>query len=181
VLVGAWPDKYEPDLERLRELYRQQLPRNPHLHHWCTVTEAQNAWDAGQRSVTALCGETMKLERNPSTCRSSDVPMTELVEPPEMRDMEYEDEATGLSWVDIDCVNCLRVTNGRRLARIRKELLGQLLEVSARVDTLGAVEVTELREHVGRLMNSSQQGVQRTSVGGLQDEGSASGVLSTPC
>jgi hypothetical protein len=157
---GQYGPQYSAErVHRLRVEYREMpFPRNPYLHHWYVISEAQKAWDAGQRSVTALCGETMKLGTNPSTCRGSDVPMTELVEADEMRDMEYEDEETGLFWVDMQCVDCLRVTNGRRLARKRKELLCQLLEVSAIVDSLGPAELTALGEHVGRLMESSQQG-----------------------
>lgn len=57
--------------------------------------------------------------------------MTELVEPDEFHDVEYEDENTGLWWVDMVCVNCLRVTNEQRQTR-RRQHLESLLAWSAR-------------------------------------------------
>ncbi len=150
-LGGSWPHKYAPDLDRLRAEYFEQFPRNPNLNHWYVIDEAQASWDAGERTVAALCGEPMSLHRRPGTS-SRRVPMTELVEPDEMRDMEYEDAETGLSWVDMECVNCLRVTNTRRLALKRTELLTQLLELTATVGNLEAAKLIELQEHVERLL-----------------------------
>ncbi|CAN3128587.1 hypothetical protein ACNUDN_11745 [Mycobacterium sp. smrl_JER01] len=131
VLGADWPDEYTPDRERLRGEYFAQFPRNPYAHHWYVISEAQAAWDAGERTVTALCGETMTLSRDPKTARSRDVPMSQLVEPDEPREVDYEDPETGLWWEDMTCVNCLRVTNERRL-RYRRETLEALLAWFAR-------------------------------------------------
>lgn len=123
ILGGEWHGEYAPDRERLRAEYFTKFPRNPYLHHWYTVDEAQAAWEAGERTVTALCGDTMTLNREPNLCRGGRGSGTdEPVEPDEVRDMEYEDPETGLWWDDMDCVNCLRVTNERRLKRRRERL-----------------------------------------------------------
>ena len=64
---GRW------DADRLRRQYRHgNLPRNPNLCHWYVIADAQAAWVAGERSVTALCGEAMELHRNPKTIRSKE-------------------------------------------------------------------------------------------------------------
>lgn len=130
-ILGCEVKGWSSDRESARAEYFAQFPRNPYAHHWYVVEDAQAAWDAGDRTVTSLCGEPMTLHRDPKTCRSKDVPMTELVEPEEVRDMEYEDEATGLWWEDMTCVNCLRVTNERRRAR-RLRVLEALLAWFAR-------------------------------------------------
>lgn len=124
--VNGWQGR-----ENARAEYFAKFPRNPYAHHWYIINEAQAAWDKGERVVTSLCGEPMTLERDPKTCRSKDVPMTKFVEPDEVREMEYQDETTGLWWEDMTCVNCLRVTNERRRAR-RVQVLEALLAWFAR-------------------------------------------------
>ncbi|KKF01941.1 hypothetical protein [Mycolicibacterium obuense] len=122
-LGGDWGGDYAPDRERVREEYFAQFPRNPYVHHWYSVDEAQAAWEAGERTVIALCGDTMTLKREPNTCRGGrGAELYELVEPNEVHDVEYEDSETGLWWDDLDCVNCLRVTNERRRNRRRRLL-----------------------------------------------------------
>jgi hypothetical protein len=43
--------------------------------------------------------------------------------------------------------------NMRRLNRLRRELMAQLLEVTAIVDRLDVRQISALREHVDRLMH----------------------------
>jgi hypothetical protein len=62
--------------------------------------------------------------------------------------MDYEDTDTGLWWVDLDCVDCLRVSNMKKLARIRNELMRELPHLAARTDDLDASEVAEIRERI---------------------------------
>lgn len=150
--LGGEPRNRLEDVDRARREYRLGLPRNPYLNHWRITAQAQAAWDSGEKTVVALCGETITVDRDPRSEPSSRGSTGELVEPEEVRDMEYEDPETGLWWVEMDCVNCLRVSNERRLERLRKELLADLLEVSACVDGLGAAAVIGLREHIDRLL-----------------------------
>lgn len=125
--LGGQPTDRLEDVDRARREYRRGLPRNPRLHHWYWVREAQAAWDGGERTVAALCGDTMTLHRDPRTTRGGkNVPMTHLVEPGEVRDMDYEDPETGMWWVDMDCVNCLRIANESR-RKWRREHLQYLL------------------------------------------------------
>lgn len=56
----------------------------------------------------------------------------------------------------LDVINCLRVFNERRIKHLRRMLLADLLEVTNVVDGLGALEVTELREHLGQLMDAAR-------------------------
>ncbi len=111
-------DQYE-DVDRLRAEYQAQLPRNPKLNHRYWISEAEKAWDAGARTVTAVCGDPMPLSKDPRTVdRSDDGSPYEAVQPDRIDwDTEFEDPETGLWWVDMDCVNCLRVANGRRIVR----------------------------------------------------------------
>ena len=97
-----------------------QFPRNPYLHHRRWRSETREAWQAGRREVAALCGAPTPLERDPDTTWS-EPPDDELIAPGEVRDQDYEDPETGLWWVEMDCVDCLRVSNAiQRQIRIRK-------------------------------------------------------------
>jgi hypothetical protein len=55
---------------------------------------------------------------------------------------------TGWWWVDMDCVDCLRASNVRKLGRLRNELMHELLHLAARTDDLDAIEVAEIRERI---------------------------------
>ncbi|WP_418003357.1 hypothetical protein ACNO8X_26115 [Mycobacterium sp. PDNC021] len=131
VLGGEPPSQYwnDNDRARLRAEYFAQFPRNPELSHRYWVTEAKEAWAAGRRDVTALCGAPMTLNRDPD--RPPANPDHELIAPDRIDwDTEFEDHDTGLWWVDMDCVDCLAVSNRLRLAARRtllKEWLAYLL------------------------------------------------------
>lgn len=54
--------------------------------------------------------------------------MTELIAPGRIDwDTEFEDPKTGLWWVDMDCVDCLRVANAQRWS-LRQEKLEAMLD-----------------------------------------------------
>jgi hypothetical protein len=135
------------DSAKLRRQYREGgLPRNPYLSHRWWIADQDKARAAGASQVTALCGELVDL---PEPESANVIPRTdELTAPSEVRDMDYEDPETGLWWVDMDCVDCLRVSNVKKLARIRNELMHELLHLAARTDELGAAEVAEIRERI---------------------------------
>lgn len=116
----------EAGLIKMREKYRQGLPRNPELNHFWWTSEAKDAWDAGRRSVIGLCGELVTLQRDPraSTSSRTDKRDDSQIEPARVRDQEYEDSETGLSWAEMDCVDCLRVWH-LDLLRQRRAVLAE--------------------------------------------------------
>lgn len=134
---------YRPDRDRLRPRYMEQFPRNPYLHHLFWQDEAQQAWNAGRRTTPALCGATMDLRREPT---SGTFAVTGYRAPEEVRDQDYEDPETGLWWVEMDCVDCLRVANQDRLARRRDRLRLRLAALAVETDSLDAAAVDELLE-----------------------------------
>jgi hypothetical protein len=117
--------KNAEQLAEVEKKYRQGLPRNPYLNHFRYDRAAQEAWDAGRRTVSALCGEPMTLHRDPSGPssfnRSDD---DRQIRPELVRDQEYEDSDTGLWWTELDCVDCLRVWH-LELLRQRREVLAE--------------------------------------------------------
>jgi hypothetical protein len=115
------------DLARIRREYREMpFPRNPYLMHRRFTDDAQRAWDDGTKMVTALCGEQLKIERDPretqkystATRRNEDGYLIAEV----VSDIEITDHETGLSWIDMDCVDCCRVSNRIHLDRQRQRL-----------------------------------------------------------
>jgi len=58
--------------------------------------------------------------------------------------------ATGLWWLDMDCVDCLRVSNTRRLEKKRLELKRRLLDVVIEADNLDVGRVLALLEALDR-------------------------------
>lgn len=145
VLGGEPPSKYwdDEDRKRLRAEYFAQFPRNPELSHRYWVTEAKEAWAAGRRDVTALCGAPMTLNRDPD--RPAANPGHEPIAPDRIDwDTEYEDHDTGLWWVDMDCVDCLAVSNRLRLASRRKLLKEWLAYLLAKPDDVPDNQVETL-------------------------------------
>jgi hypothetical protein len=146
VALGAEiPKGWNWDADRLRRTYREgHLPRNPYLHHRWWTADRTKARAAGESQVTSLCGEVVVLPESDSEIPPSD----DLAAPGEVRDMDYEDTDSRLWWVDMDCVDCLRVSNVKKLARIRNELMRELLHLAARTDDLDASEVTQIPERI---------------------------------
>lgn len=138
-------------LDEVAAKYRQGFPRNPELNHYRYNRDAQAAWDAGLRTVKALCGEQITIHRDPSGPASKGKNKQHdddrQIRPREVREQEYEDEATGLWWEQRDCVDCLRVWHLELLRQRREELatrmtrfLGDLL-----TDKVGYPKKVDLR------------------------------------
>jgi len=117
-------------LAEVRAKFRQGLPRNPGLNHFRYDRAAQAAWDAGERTVKALCGEVVRIHRDPSgpssSSRRSGADDSRQIKPKQVRDQEYKDPETGLSWTEVDCVDCLRTWH-LELLRQRREVLATML------------------------------------------------------
>jgi len=138
--------------QRLWLQYRQgNLPRNPYLRHRWSADDAERAWKAGQIRVTTLCGEVVDLPAQESAC-IDDIPFGDLIAAQKVRDMEYEDPITGLWWVDMECVDCLRVSNTQRLQRQRECLAMELLELAREAHNMNAATVAEVRERIRSLL-----------------------------
>jgi hypothetical protein len=95
-------------IAQLRREYREMFPRNPYLTHRYWTKEAMEAWSAGHKKVTALCGEQITLTTDPSQPSKKEA-MGHLVAD-QLSETEYEDPETGLWWIDMDCVDCCRVS-----------------------------------------------------------------------
>lgn len=127
VLGGESDSQYWDDAhrKRLRAEYFAQFPRNPELSHRYWVTAAKKAWDAGERTITALCGAPMALDFDPNKPSSNSG--NGLIKPDRIDwDTEYEDAQTGLWWIDMHCVDCLAVSNRIRMS-LRRERLTEWL------------------------------------------------------
>lgn len=109
-------------VERVRSAYRQGREANPLLKHMWLISDEDAARNAGRKYVTTHCGEQVLIPR-----KTKEHPQEGFAEPDEVRwDQEYEDPATGRWWVEMDCVDCFRASNERRMAR-RRELLKEWL------------------------------------------------------
>lgn len=150
VALGGEPTDRYTDAARMRRQYRDGLPRNPYLHHLFWGPEARETWAAGLTTVATLCGGTMELDCDPDSDSSSQ--MIDYAEPREIRNQEYEDPDKGLWWVEMDCVDCLRLANLWQLKQQRRELLSELLELTAAVERMDPQQVAGIREYVGRLL-----------------------------
>lgn len=154
-LGGEVPPGWHWDAARLRSQYRQgALPRNPKLHHRYWVEDAQRAWDAGNRTVIALCGDTMTLESDPHRWddTADRTPRYELVGPGAIDwETEFEDPETGMWWVDMDCVNCLRISNDIRRQDRRQALEMLLAWFAAHPEEIPDADGDQLIEILGRL------------------------------
>ena len=158
VLGGDSPHQYTPDRERLRAEYFAQFPRNPFVNHRWWKSDERQAREAGKTWFRAMCGEPVEV---PEEVRENGRTITDMEAPtqiadPERAEHENLDVETGLWWTaDGVCVNCLKVRHDWLLKEHRKQLLGQLLEVSATVDRMGAEDVAALREHLDRIMSNA--------------------------
>lgn len=144
VALGESPTdiEYSADfVQRLRKEYRELFPHNPKLYHWFSTSAAEAAQERGDTHMPALCGDTATVP--PSWSKST--PKSGPVAPERVDwDTEFEDPETGEWWVDMDCVNCLRVTNQRRAAQRRRQLERLLAWFAARPENIPDVEVDEV-------------------------------------
>ncbi|MGD9517836.1 hypothetical protein [Mycolicibacterium sp.] len=142
ILGGEWPDQYAPDRERLRAEYFALFPRNPKLSHRFWTKEADELRANGETHMVALCGATAEIPKKWSTKKRDP---DELIEPDRIDwDTEFEDPATGLWWIDMDCVDCLRVANERRHTRRRQLLESWLAWFACHPETIPDAEADAL-------------------------------------
>lgn len=106
----SWSDEY---LARMRAEYFAKFPRNPKLSHRYWIKDADDRRAQGETHVKALCGADMEIPSVDSS-KSKRTPYA-LVEPERIDwDTEFEDPETGMWWVDMECVDCLRLSNEHR-------------------------------------------------------------------
>lgn len=138
--------------DRIKIEYRQMpFPRNPKLHHWHYVKEVEEALARGDTHMAAVCGDQTPTPRG--NWRESDLKKTYDPVRPDRTDWatEFEDHDTGMWWVDMDCVNCLRVINDQRLA-VRRDYLNRILRwLAVNPDAIPDAHVAETIEHLDRL------------------------------
>lgn len=150
VLGGKFPHAYPPDLDRLRAQYHARFPQNPYLHHRYWLKEASTAWDAGRRRTTAICGAEMTLTCDPRSQRCDDDEW-QFVFAEQYSDTEYEDPETGLSWMDMQCVDCCRVSNEWLVAHTRRWLEKKLAYLACRPEEINDADALELAELLDRI------------------------------
>ncbi|MDX1878214.1 hypothetical protein SBE55_10330 [Mycolicibacterium sp. 141076] len=158
VLGGESPNEYwdEDYRKKLRTEYFAQFPRNPQLKHRYYVSEAKEAFAAGQKTITSLCGAPMDLDFDPNLSTKAE-PNNQLVKPDRIDwETEFEDRDTGMWWVDMQCVDCLSVSNRIRIKHQRQEVLAKLLEASAAIEALGAQDLAALSKHLDALIGGDQ-------------------------
>jgi hypothetical protein len=150
------PNSSDEYVQRLRREYRQMpFPRNPNLRHRYWMTEAKAAWNEGSKKVVALCGEriTLKMEPRKSTAERMDGYL--IAE--QFSDIEYEDYDTGLSWIDMDCVDCCRVSNAQHLAERRSWMEQLLAWFARRPEQIEDHEVEGVVDALARLAEVARQ------------------------
>jgi hypothetical protein len=141
-LGGQWEGKYPPDRNRLREAYFKQFPRNPKLWHRFETAEADRLRAEGQTHMSAVCGAVAEIPRS----WKKKTPDGELLKPDRIDwDTEFEDPDTGMWWVDMQCVDCLRVANERRRKRSREQLAELISWYFVHAGRLNDDEVSEVR------------------------------------
>ena len=107
----SWSDHH---LNRMREEYFAKFPRNPKLSHRYWIKDAKKHRKRGDTTMKALCGADMDVPPK-SSKKSKDRTEYELQKPRRIDwDTEFEDTETGLWWVDMECVDCLRLANDHR-------------------------------------------------------------------
>lgn len=119
-LGGSDPygDAYTERRDRIREAYRQGRQTNPYLNHLWSTADEEAARKAGKATVITYCGEVEKLP-----AKSQTVARGGQLQPKPVRwDQDYEDPDTGGWWLEMDCLDCLRVVNERRMGESRAQL-----------------------------------------------------------
>lgn len=107
----SWTDEY---LARMRAEYFAKFPRNPQLSHRYWIKDADDRREQGETHMKALCGAEMEIPSSSSSNKSKRSKYA-LIEPDRIDwDTEFEDPETGMWWVDMECVDCLRLANEHR-------------------------------------------------------------------
>ncbi|MDM1896012.1 hypothetical protein PP299_07375 [Mycobacteroides abscessus] len=130
--------------QQIKENYRIGRQTNPYLIHLLRVCDENKARAEGRSWVTTLCGERRELP-------PMDVPMkvhsnVGLLDPIyEDLDPEYDDDApAGMGWEGINCPDCYRISNERRLRELRAALLAKLNALIKAAQELDASTVGRL-------------------------------------
>lgn len=154
-LGAAVPQGWHFDAERLRRTYREtSVPRNPNLHHWFDKGQADKLRGQGETHMPALCGDIARIPES----WGGDAAHNNLIEPDDIDwDTELEDPETGLWWVDMDCVNCLHVTNERRRKRRRERLESWLAWFACHPEAIPDEEADALNNILGPLADAIRQ------------------------
>lgn len=152
------------DVERLRREYRENspFPRNPYLKHRFIIESAGKAWEAGVPAI-ALCGESELLESDPRKWGSSKKDkkcraqhdgylVAEVVSEIELTDLD-----TGLEWVDMDCVDCCRVSNNLLRVQRRDRLAWFLSYFTLNTEGLPDHRVSVVLDYLEELYKATQQ------------------------
>lgn len=158
VLTGVWEGKWAPDRAALQAKYFAQFPRNPKLSHRYYLADASECRAAGQTRMKALCGADMGVPTEACDKSPEKTPEGELHKPDRIDwDTEFEDAETGLWWVDMQCVDCLRVSNDSRRKK-RREQMHWLLAyfVIKENDLIPDSDVGELVEHLEKLFEQAK-------------------------
>lgn len=148
----------EESIKRLRKEYRELFPRNPYLKHRYFVKEAKAAWADGSKTVIALCGEQITLKTDPgrpSKKKDSETPGELVAE--QLGDTEYEDPDTGLWWIDMDCVDCCRVSNRKHWDEMRDRLKWFFMHFALKMEDIPDLDVGVLEEHLDKLWTQSKE------------------------
>ena len=122
IALGAADPLADVHAKRIRDAYRYGRQPNPYQSHLWSASDADVARKSGRSHVVTHCGESHPLPERSQKFGASG----QLAPDPVRWDHEYEDQDTGMSWIEMDCPNCYRVANERRIAR-RRELLGNWL------------------------------------------------------
>lgn len=140
------PQRSDGWVQQLRREYRQMpFPRNPYLRHRRWNADAEKAWDDGTKQVIALRGEPMEIRVDPRQAdKYRKEERTGYVVPEALSDTEYEDPETGLWWLDMECVDCCRVSNGHRRVQRRLYLEKLLAWYAARPERIDDAKVEDL-------------------------------------
>jgi hypothetical protein len=127
------------------------------------VNEAKAAWNDRSKKVVALCGEPMAVDE--SMIGEHRVSKKERIDgyliADQFSDIEYEDHDTGLSWIDMDCVDCCRASNAKYVAEQRRWMEKALAWFACKPECiedhegLGLVEALERLAEIRRTRNQS--------------------------
>jgi hypothetical protein len=104
--------------------------------------------------MLALCGES--IDTPPPERHRRGKPATEPVAPQELTDTEFEDPETGLWWLDMDCVDCLRVGNRAIAEWQRRRLEHLLLTFLVHPEKVADHQVADVLEYLERINGERQ-------------------------
>lgn len=142
VALGSTTDpiaSHEELRRHVRDAYRQGRQPNPYLKHLWSVSDEEEARKAGRTHIRTRCGE-----QHPLPKRSKTYGGNRPLEPDPVRwDQEYEGP-DGQWWIEVDCPDCYRVSNERRLAQRRQQLNDWLAWALGRPDRVPDGQVDSL-------------------------------------